>query len=59
MDIDLHAKSQQLLEMLANAIYDREDPLPKPFFFSIAEVHLAEKWLRDFIKDIKKDCVCI
>ena len=59
MTIDLHAKSQDLLERLANSIHDREPKNTSPFFFNIAEIHAAEKWLQDFIKEIKKDCVCL
>ncbi|CAB4152074.1 hypothetical protein UFOVP685_35 [uncultured Caudovirales phage] len=57
--MDLHAKSQQLLETLANSIHDREPNSLTPFFFNIAEVHAAEHWLKDFVKELKEDCVCI
>lgn len=59
MQIDLHAKSQHLLEALANSVHDREPKTTSPFFFNIAELHVAEKWLADFIEEIKKDCVCL
>lgn len=59
MSIDLHAKSQSLLETLANAIHDRDPKNLNPFFFNINEVHVAEKWLNEFIDEIKKDCVCL
>ncbi len=59
MEIDLHAKSQQLLETLANSIHDREPKSTNPFFFNIAEIQAAEKWLEEFIKEIKKDCACM
>ena len=59
MQIDLYAKSQQLLEALANSIHDRDPKNPLPFSFNIAEVHLAEKWLQEFCEEIKKDCVCV
>ncbi len=57
--MDLHFKSQQLLEKLANSVHDRENKSVVPFFFSIAEIHLTEKWLSEFITEIKKDCVCV
>lgn len=57
--MDLHAKSQQLLETLANSIHDREPKSLSPFFFNIAEIHAAEQWLRDFVKELKEDCVCL
>lgn len=55
MEIDLHAKSQQLLETLANSIHDREPKTTSPFFFTIAEIHAAEKWLTGFIQEIKQE----
>ena len=59
MEMDLYAKSQDLLETLANSIHDREPNSPNPFFFKISEVHKTEKWLQDFIKQLKEDCVCL
>lgn len=59
MEIDLYAKSQQLLETLANSIHDREPKSANPFFFNIAEIQAAEKWLFDFVKEVKTDCVCL
>lgn len=59
MQIDLHVKSQQLLETLANSVHDREPGNPNPFFFNIKELQVAERWLEDFVKEIKKDCVCL
>lgn len=57
--MDLHIKSQELLETLANSIHDRDPKSLNPFFFNIAEIQAAEKWLSDFIKEIKSDCVCL
>lgn len=51
--MDLTAKSQQLLEALANSIHDREPKNLSPFTFNIAEIHVAEKWLRDFIEELR------
>jgi hypothetical protein len=59
MQIDLHEKSQNLLETLANSIHDREPKSQNPFFFNIAEIQAAEKWLQEFIKEIKHDCICV
>lgn len=59
MDIDLHTKSQQLLETLANSVHDRDPKNPQPFFFNIADIQVAEKWLQEFIREITKDCVCV
>lgn len=57
--MDLHVKSQQLLETLANSIHDREPKSLTPFFFNIAEIHVAEQWLQDFVKELKEDCVFV
>lgn len=54
MTIDLYAKSQDLLETLANSIHDREPKTITPFSFNIAEIHAAERWLTDFIEEIKE-----
>ncbi len=54
MAIELHVKSADLLGLLANSIYDR-DPNPcNPFTFSITEIQLVERWLKDFIEELKK-----
>lgn len=55
MSIDLYAKSQQLLETLANSVHDRDPKNLTPFFFNIAEIHVAELWLKDFMDEIKRD----
>ena len=55
MSIDLYQKSSELLEKLANSIYDRDTNNPNPFFFNVAEVHIVENWLADIMKDIKND----
>jgi len=53
MTIDIYAESTDLLERLANSIYDRD---PNKFlFFSINEIQLVEKWLIDIIKHVRKD----
>lgn len=59
MSIDLYVKSQQLLEALANSIHDRDVKVPNPFCFNINEIHVTEKWLTQFIKEVKEDCVCV
>lgn len=59
MQIDLYVKSQQLLEALANSIHDREQKSNTPFFFNIQEVHIAERYLKELIKEVTTDCVCL
>jgi len=49
--MNLHAKSQQLLESLANSVLDR---CPKsPVFFTTHESHVIEEFLRDFVYEVK------
>lgn len=57
--MELHAKSQQLLETLANSIYDREPKPATQLFFNIADIHAVEQWLKGFVKELKEDCVCV
>lgn len=60
MQINIHEKSQDLLIRLANAIHDRETKvMPHPFCFHSGEIKTAVKWLEDFVKEIKEDCVCL
>lgn len=59
MTIDLHAKSHDLLETLANSIHDREPKNLNPFFFNISEIQTAERWLLNFVREIKEDCICV
>lgn len=54
MAIDLHFLSSQLLERLANSIYDR-DPNKKEFCFSVQEMQVTEKWLKETVQQILKE----
>lgn len=49
MELNFTENAHNLLETLANSIHDREPKSDTPFFFSIKEVEVAEKWLKDFI----------
>ncbi len=59
MEFDIHQKSSELLEKLANSIYDRDPSNPNPLFFSMNEIHIVEKWLKDILleqlNDLKND----
>ncbi len=59
MGINLYEKSHDLLELLANSIHDREPTSNSPFSFNVADIHAAEKWLTEFVNEIKEDCVCV
>jgi len=58
MTIDIHQKASSLLESLANSIYDREQPRNTVhtgvFLFSITEVELVEKWLKDILAELER-----
>ncbi len=54
MDIDLYAKAVQLLEKVANSVYER-DPKPANLqCFSTNEVLVVEQWLKDFVEETAK-----
>lgn len=49
--MDLHAKSQQLLESLSNSLLDRGQP---SVCFTVKEVHIIEQFLLEYERDIRK-----
>ncbi len=53
MATDIFDKATELLERLANSVYDRDPANPKPLFFSLTEVNLVEEWLKEFKKECK------
>ena len=52
MSFDLYQKSSELLEKLANSIYDRDPSNPNPLFFNLAEIHIVENWLKEVIEEV-------
>jgi hypothetical protein len=52
MEIDLHLKSQELLESLANSIHDRDKE--KDICFTIQEVHVTEKFLERLVIELMR-----
>lgn len=48
--MDIHAQSAQLLERLANSIYDREGQQSASFAFTTKEIHIVESWLKDVVE---------
>lgn len=50
----MHAKSAQLLERLANSIYDRDRANPYTLCFTSNEMHIVETWIDELIEEIKK-----
>ena len=51
MEIDINAKSSELLEKLANSVYDRDPTNPNPLFFNTREIHIVEKFLQELVKE--------
>ena len=49
MQPDIYAKSAELLEQIANSIYDRTPHSQTPLFFSLREIHIVEKFLKELI----------
>ncbi len=48
---DIHEKSAELLEKLANSIFDRDPTTNNPLFFTHKEIQIVEAWMRDFIHE--------
>lgn len=55
MDIDIYAKSEELIKQLANSLFDRDPTNPKPVFFSITEIHIVERFMKDMLNDSKQE----
>jgi hypothetical protein len=51
MYFNIHEKSAELLERLANSVYDRDTQNPNPLFFSHKEIEIVESWMKDFIRE--------
>lgn len=49
--VDLHLLSSQLLERLANAIYERDPENPTPFFFNGNELKITQDFLETLLKE--------
>lgn len=55
MSFDVHQKSSQLLESIANSLHDRK-AAPTDFTFTVNELQLVERWLLGAIKDALQEC---
>ena len=56
MTIDIHAKSVQLLERVANSVHDRDPKNPNLLTFSLSEIHIVEEWLKELLKELPLIC---
>lgn len=54
MTIDVHQKAYDLLEKLANSIYDRKSENNTPFNFGPPEIRIVEQFLLDYESDVRK-----
>lgn len=53
MSIDINQKAYDLLEKLANSIYDRKSENNVPFNFGTAEIRIVEQFLLDYEKEAR------
>jgi hypothetical protein len=51
MNFNIHEKSAEVLERLANSIFDRDPQNPHPLFFTHKEIQIVEEWMKDFIHE--------
>ena len=54
--MDIHAKSQQLLESLANSMLDRNPD--QPVMFSSRESHVVEQFLLEYAREFLREMGC-
>jgi hypothetical protein len=52
VDVDVYAKSVQLLERVANSVHERDTKNPYLLCFSSSEVQVVEAWLRELLEEI-------
>ena len=52
MQIDLQAKAIQLLERIANSLYERETN-PTQIFFSSKEIEIVKEWMEQVLNEDK------
>ena len=53
MDLnDINGKAQQLLERLANSVYDRTKSTDLNFGFNSVEMHIVKDWIVEFLDDL-------
>jgi hypothetical protein len=51
MAINAYSKAELLLQAIANSLYDRDPNNEKPIYFSISEIHLVERFLKELIQE--------
>jgi len=54
MTVDIHAKSLQLLELIANSVHERDNQKTYLLCFSTSEVKVVEQWIGEFVDELKE-----
>lgn len=54
MSVDIHARAADLLEKIANSVYDRNKQNDSPLIFSVKEIQVVETFLKEIINDAFK-----
>jgi hypothetical protein len=49
--MELNYKAHQLLEKIANSVYERSPPNSNSLFFSVSEISLVADWLDEFLNN--------
>jgi hypothetical protein len=52
MSIDINLKAQEILNLLANSIHDRQAKFEHPFTFRVSEVEITRDWINELIKEL-------
>lgn len=55
--MDLTKNAEELLHLLANSIYDREQPPAAPFSFTTNEIKIVEKYLQELTDKTSFDAI--
>lgn len=55
MTIDLTKKTTELLNLIANSLYDREDKSIDSLYFSSSERAVVEQFLQDLLVEYEHD----
>jgi len=58
MNIDIRAKSVQLLERLAISLHERDPSSLNMICFRVADIRVVEVWLEELLAEIDKDRPC-
>lgn len=54
MNIDIYAKSVQLLERVANSVHERDPKNANLLCFSTNEVQVVEEWINELLNELEQ-----